>query len=182
VQRDVGVVEIQHDLARRSPMRLDEQIHQQRIDLRAIAVDPVILRRMALRRVLQPIERALAGQRLAVRPQHRVQLARQHRECRILAQLIVIVEVLIAQRQAEDALSDQGRDLMLDVASLTPIDEAVGEAAHQPEATIDLPAAALSASGRTSDRGETVAAQQFSQIRSPDAPARCRVEERRGVV
>jgi hypothetical protein len=87
VQRDVGVVEIQHDLARRSPMRLEEQIHQQRIDLRAIAVDPVILRRMAPRRVLQAVERALAGQRLAVGPQHRVQLARQHRQCRILAHL-----------------------------------------------------------------------------------------------
>jgi hypothetical protein len=29
----------------------------------------------------------------------------------------------------------------------------------------------LSASGRTSDRGEFAAAQRFSQIRSPDAPA-----------
>ena len=34
VERDVGVVEIDHDLARRALMRLDEQIDQQRIDLR----------------------------------------------------------------------------------------------------------------------------------------------------
>ena len=119
-------------------MRLEEQIHQQRIDLRAIAVDPVILRRMASRRVLQTIERALAGQRLTVSPQHRAQLARQHRERRILAQLVVIVEVLIAQCQAEDALPHQRRDPMLDIAGVTPIDEAVSEPAHQPKAAIDL--------------------------------------------
>jgi hypothetical protein len=47
-------------------MGLDEQIDQQRIDLRAVAIDLVILRAMPLRRVLKTIERALAGQRLAV--------------------------------------------------------------------------------------------------------------------
>ena len=36
VERDVGVVEIDHDLAR---VGLDEQIDQQRIDLRAVAID-----------------------------------------------------------------------------------------------------------------------------------------------
>ena len=68
-------------------------------------IDLVILRRLSPRRVLQAIERALARQWLAVGPQHRVQLARQHRKRRVLARLIVIVEVFIAQRQAEDALS-----------------------------------------------------------------------------
>ena len=66
VERDVGVVEIDHDLARRALMGLDEQIDQQRIDLGAVAIDLVILRAMPLRRVLQAIECALAGQRLAV--------------------------------------------------------------------------------------------------------------------
>jgi hypothetical protein len=65
VERDVGVVEIDRDLARRALMGLDEQIDQQRIDLRAVAIDLVILRAMPLRRVLKTIERALAGQRLA---------------------------------------------------------------------------------------------------------------------
>jgi hypothetical protein len=138
VQRNVGVVEIQHDLARCAFMRFEEKIHQQPIDLRIVAIDLVILRRMSPRRVLQAIERALASQRLAVGPQHRVQLARQHRKRRILAQLVVIVEVFIAQRQAEDALSHQGLDLMLDIARVAPIDEAVGEATHQPEASVDL--------------------------------------------
>jgi hypothetical protein len=51
---------------------------------------------MAPRRVLQAIQRALASQWLAAGPQHRAQLARQHRKRRVLAQLIVIVEILIA--------------------------------------------------------------------------------------
>jgi hypothetical protein len=202
VQRDVGVVEIQHDLARRAPMRLEEQIDQQRIDLRAVAVDPVILRRMTPGRVLQAIERALASQRLAVGPQHRAQLAGQHRKRRILAQFVVVVEILVAQRQAEDTLPNQSLDLMLDVASVAPIDEAAGEAAHQPETLIDLsqqqragvrrdvPAVEPGHHRAPFNRfkfeqlrrtlclhrgaprivGKTVAAQRFSQIRSPDAP------------
>ncbi len=96
VQRDVGVVEIKHDLLRRALVRLEEQIDQQRVNPRSIAVDLVILRGMAPRRVFQAVERALAGQCLAIRPQHGSQLARQHCKRRILAQLVVIVQVLIA--------------------------------------------------------------------------------------
>jgi hypothetical protein len=139
VQRDVGVVEIEHDLARRALMRLEKKIDQQRIDAGPVAVDLVILRRMAPRRVLQPIERALAGQGLAVRPQHRAQLAGKHRERRVLAQLVMIVEVLVAQRQAEDALPHQRLDPMLDISSVAPIGEARGKPAHQPETPIHLP-------------------------------------------
>jgi hypothetical protein len=50
----------------------------------------------------------------------------------------VIVEVLIPQCQAEDTLPHQGLDLMLDIARIAPIDEAVGEATHQPEAPVHL--------------------------------------------
>jgi hypothetical protein len=102
--------------------------------------------------MLQAIERALAGQRLAVGPQHRAQLARQHRERRVLAQLVMVIEIFVTQRQAKHALSDQGGDLMLDVASVTPIDEAVGKAADQPETSIDL-----SQQQRTRVRGDVPA-------------------------
>ncbi len=94
-------------------MGLDEQIDQQRIDLRAVAIDLVILRATPLRRVLETIGRALAGQRLAVRWQHRFQFARQHRERQVLAQLIVIEKVLVAQRQAKNPLPHQRLHPML---------------------------------------------------------------------
>src|SRR4051794_33459392 len=45
---------------------------------------------------------------------------------------------LIAQCQAEDALSHQRLDLVLDMARVALIDEAGGEPADQPEAPVDL--------------------------------------------
>ncbi len=78
VQWDVGIIKIQADLARHRRMRFEEQIDQQRIDLRSVAIDLVILRRMAPGRVLQAIERTLASQRITVTPQQRAQLARHY--------------------------------------------------------------------------------------------------------
>src|SRR6202034_1413819 len=135
VERDVGVVEINHDLARRALMGLDEQIDQQCIDLRAVAIDLVILRAMPLRRVLKTIERALAGQRLAVRSQHRFQFARQHRERQVLAQLVVIEKVLVAQRQAKNPLPHQRLHPMLDKTRIAPVVAANRRVRTRPRST-----------------------------------------------
>jgi len=137
-ERDVGVVEIEHDLARRTLMRLKEKIDQQRIDLRAVAIDLVVLHAVALRRMLKTIERALARQCLAVRAQHRGKLPGQRRKSWILAQLVVIVEVLIAKCQAKNPLASQRLDLMLDIARIAPVAEALGEPTDQPQAAINL--------------------------------------------
>jgi hypothetical protein len=138
VQRDVGVVEIEHDLARRALMRLEEKIDQQLIDLCLVGIDLVVLRAMTLRRVLNTIERALACQSLAVRAQHRSQLPGQRRENWILTQLVVVVEVFIAQHQAEDPLPHHRLDPMLDIARVTPVAEAAGKPTNQPQAAIHL--------------------------------------------
>ena len=84
------------------PMRLQEQIDEQRLDRRRVVADLVIARRLRPAQ-LQPVQRALAGQRRAVRAPRR-QLAGQHRHHRIVAQLVVIVQVLVAQRDAEHPL------------------------------------------------------------------------------
>ena len=98
----------------------------------------MVLRAIALRRVLQTVERALPRQCLAVRAQHRAQLPRQHRERRVLAQRVVVVEVLIAQCQAEDPLAHQPLDLMLNIARVAPVPETLREPTDQPQATIHL--------------------------------------------
>jgi hypothetical protein len=139
VERHVGIVEIEHDLARRTLMRLAEKLDEQRIDLCPIAIDLVILRAMALRRMLKTIERALARQSFAIRPQNRMQFPGQNRKGGILAQLVVIVEILVAQHQAEDPLPQQRLDLVFDIARVAPIAEALGKPTHQPEAPIHLP-------------------------------------------
>ena len=119
-------------------MRLEEKLDQQGIDLRPIAIDLVILRPIPPRRVLKTIERALARQRFAIRPQHRVQFPGQHRKGWITAQFVVIVEVLVAQHQAEDPLPHQRLDPVFDIARVAPVTEALGEPTHQPEAAIHL--------------------------------------------
>ena len=121
VQRDVGIVEIEHDLARRPLMRLKEEIDQQRIDLYwsqsiflyfSLCRSGVCSTRLS---VLLPakasqFERSTGGQ-----------LPGQRLEYWILAQLVVVVEVLIAQHQTEDPLPNYCLDLMLDIASVAPV-------------------------------------------------------------
>ena len=72
VKRNVGIVEIEHDLARRAFVGFQENIDQQAIDPRAVAIDLVIFGGMALGRVLETIERALARQGLAIGAQRRL--------------------------------------------------------------------------------------------------------------
>ena len=49
------------------------------------------------------------------------QLAGQHMEQRIVTKLIVIVQVFIAERQAEHALADQGLDRVLEQPRITTV-------------------------------------------------------------
>jgi hypothetical protein len=79
-------------------------------------------------RVLQPVQRRLAGQRCAVAPPSR-ELAGEDRQHRVVAELVVVHDVLVPERDAEDALADQGGDLMLDPLRHPGVAEARGEAA-----------------------------------------------------
>lgn len=147
VQRIVGRVEVQHDrLARRRGMRIQKRVDEEVLDLRAVGEDLLVaaLRIGADRRQLHSVERALARQRLAgVAPANailagRVLLADQHRHQRIVSQLVVIVEVLVAQRQAEDSLLDQLLGRVLDQLRIAMVDEALREARQQPRRLLEL--------------------------------------------
>ena len=78
---------------------------------------------------LQPVQGAFAGQR-----RFKVPLAAEHRQQRIGAQLLVVVEVFIAQRQPIDALRQHLGQWMLDQQGRA----AVAEAARQPAQQVDL--------------------------------------------
>ena len=113
VQRIVGGVEVEHDLARRLGVRVEKQLDEQpsRSPPRRGRSCDSAAALPAARRMLQAVQRALARQRrrrLAVA----LELAEQHAQNRIAAKFIVVVEVLIAQRQAEDALRDQRLERM----------------------------------------------------------------------
>ena len=70
-------------------------------------------------------------------------------------------KVLVAQHQAEDPLSHQRLDLMLDVARVAPVGEALGEPTHQPETAVHLPQ-----QQRTRIRGD-IAAIETGHHRTP---------------
>ena len=58
------------------------------------------------------------------------ELAGEDRQHRVVAELVMIDEVLMAERDAEDALADQGGDLVLDPLRRPRVAEAGGEAAR----------------------------------------------------
>ena len=98
--------------------------HQQGVGRGPIEVDLVIFRAVPLGQVLQTVQGALAG---------------QGRHRRILAQFVVVVEILVSQRQAEDALAQKRLQPVLDQARIAPVGEASREPADQPKAMIHLP-------------------------------------------
>ncbi|ESX23341.1 hypothetical protein X765_29085 [Mesorhizobium sp. LSHC440B00] len=119
-------------------MRTHEQIDEQRLDRRRIVADLVIARRLRPAQ-LQPVERRLAGNGRAFLVTARLELAGQHRQHRIMAQLVMVVQVLVAERQREDALADKRLHLMLDRCRPAGIHETAGKAADQPDRPVRQP-------------------------------------------
>ena len=89
------------------------------------------------RRVRQPIERALAGERRAVRALRLEPVGPQRRH-RLVAQPIVVVHVLVAQRDADDPLPDQGRQGVPHLVLPAAIAKARGDPLDQAERAIGV--------------------------------------------
>ncbi len=94
VQRIVGGIQVEHDLLGRLPMRLHEQVDEQALDGAGIMADLVVARRCA-RAQFQPVERRFAGHRRTILAARR-KLAGQQRHHRIVAQHVMIDQVLVA--------------------------------------------------------------------------------------
>jgi RNA-directed DNA polymerase len=75
------------------------------------------------------------GNRRAILAPRR-ELARQYRHHRIVPQLVVVVEILVAERDSEHPLTDQGRDLMLDVFRTPLVVKAQREPVHHSDRSI----------------------------------------------
>ena len=83
MQRIIGGIEVEGDLAGRRAMRLEKQIDEQPFHRRRIVADLVVARRFRLRQ-FQPVQGRLAGYRGTVRPP-RLELSRQYRHQWIVA-------------------------------------------------------------------------------------------------
>jgi hypothetical protein len=129
VQRVVGGVEIEGDLRRRHRMGVEKQVDKQSLDRRSVIADLVIAGRLRPAQ-FQPVERRFAGQRSAIRTPC-LELAAQHGHDRIVAQLVVVDQVLVA----EHPLTHQARHFVYDQVS-RPV---IGEAARKTLDHSDLP-------------------------------------------
>ena len=91
----------------------------------------------------QPVQRAGRSQRFALLVLapflgQRIGLAGGHGQQRVTAQEVVVVEVLITQRQAVNPLGDQFLDRMLDEQWVAVITKAGGHLAAEAQALVDL--------------------------------------------
>ena len=79
---------------------------------------------------LQPVQRRLAGHwRTVLAPRRK--FARKHRHRRIVAQIVVIVEVFVPERDPKHPLTDQRSHLVLDQLRTPPISKARRKATNQ---------------------------------------------------
>jgi hypothetical protein len=115
-------------------VRLQKQGDEQALDRRRVMADLVVAARRQ-RRVLEPVERALAGERRTI-PALRGELAGQGREHRIMAQLVVIDQILVAKRDPEHALGYHRCHRVLDLALVPTVVEAGREPGHEPDRAI----------------------------------------------
>ena len=137
VDRVVGGVEIERDPRRGLVVGLQEEIDEQILDRPRIMADAVVAMR-PLGRMLQPVERALAGERRQARP-FGLEPAEHGAEHRVAAQLVMIDQILVAERDPEHPLADQRRHLMHHPLRRAAVREAGGEAIHKPDRPVRRP-------------------------------------------
>ena len=104
-------------------MRLQEEVHEQALDRRRIVADLVIPPGAARGGVLKSVQSRLAGERRPPAAPGR-ELAGEHRQHGIVPDLIMIDEVLIAERDPEDALGHERRHRVRDALAIAAIAEA----------------------------------------------------------
>jgi len=134
VKRIVSGVEIEGDLRRRRRMSIEKQIDKPPFDRRSVIADLVITGRLRPAQ-LQPIERRFASQRGTIGAP-RFELTAQHRHHRVVPQLIVVDQVLVAKRNPQHPLSHQARHRVFHQLGHAVIGEAAGNAFDQPDLSI----------------------------------------------
>ena len=136
----VGRVAVQHQPRRgQAPPGVDERVDQHVLKLLGVVVDPGVAARPAAGgRVLEPAQRALARQWRAALPAC-FELARQQRQQRVAAQVVVVVEVLVSQGDAGDALRHHRAHRMFGEAGIAVVRETCGDPVEESGGAVRLP-------------------------------------------
>ena len=128
VQRVVGGVQVEDQPLRRLPVGVEEEIDEEPLDRLRLMTDAAVAMG-ACGRVLQPVQRRLAGKRRTARAPG-LQTPQHHTQNRIVAQRVVVDQVLVAQRDPEHPLAHQGCDVVHHTRGRASVQEAGGEAVH----------------------------------------------------
>ncbi len=100
--------------------------------------DLVIARGRGQGRVLEPVQGRFAGQRRTIGSSG-LELSGEHGQDWIMAQLVMVDQILVAKREGQDALAHKGWQGVLDVLGATGILEAGGHALDQADGAIGGP-------------------------------------------
>jgi hypothetical protein len=137
VQRVIRGVEVQNDRRGRRLVCLEEQVDEQPFDGRCVVADLVVTARHQ-RRVLEPVQGALAGERRAILAPGG-ELAGKGREHRVVPELVMVDQVLVPERDAEHALRHHRLDRVLDLRLGTVVTETRREPRRQADRPIGRP-------------------------------------------
>jgi hypothetical protein len=129
-------IKVEDDLCRRPSMRLHEEIVEQHLDRRRIVAYLVIATRFGSAQ-FDAVQCRFASQRCTVRAL-RHKLAGDNRQHRIVPQFIVVVDLFIAQRDANHPLQNHRADLMLHQFRHRRVDEARSKPLGQPNRPVRL--------------------------------------------
>ena len=128
-------------------MGLKEQIHQQPVDVARLRNDLLVaMRGRRLRRAkLQTVQRARCGQRVTpvafpdTPGTGHVRTSAGQRQGRVVAQPVMVVDILVTQRKGHHPLCDKGLEVMLDTLGIAVIDETGREAPGDVEQAVGFP-------------------------------------------
>ena len=137
VDRIVGGVQVKRDPGRRPGVGVQEQIDEGGLDGIGIVGDLVVAI-VAGRCVLQPVQCAFAGKWRAGGPA-RIQPSQHSAEHRIAAQIVMVDQILIAERDSEHPLADQGWNVVNHTLRRSAIAETGGEAPGQIDRLVRRP-------------------------------------------
>ena len=134
VHRIVGRIETNRYLVQRSLVRLQEQVDKQPPDGHRTVTDHLVARRQhAAQR--KPVHRRLAGHQREILAA-RSKLAREHCQERIMPQLVVGIEILIAKRNPEHPPADQSHQVVIEQLRAPNEAKARGQSIHHPDRAI----------------------------------------------
>jgi hypothetical protein len=122
-------IEVENDLFGWRLVRFEEELDQQALNRCRIVPDLVVAARTE-RRMLEPVQGALAGERGAILAFGR-ERAGQRREHRVVTQVIMVDQVFVAERDPEHPLRHHGRDRVLDLRLRTAVDKTGSEPPDQ---------------------------------------------------